>query len=730
MGQRHQLFAVAKVSGRYRVLAAVHHQCLFEEEVVECCLQTLYLLQHNASLLRQDLQVANETNWDSIKPPPRLFASGEPTVQRVREVREVELALSTQFPMIATCLMTGAARHRGGFYPVRLFPITHSLKVFDNDDGYSIFDVTDPEHPRYCNLLKKDSYVLRKGETEHVQSMAPLEARQYLACYRAYLGNAGGDDDWSSRVAKAYAQLETDSVICDLQGFSLIDADALAETWPYETFKTPSADVAELSEGHEPAHEDARIESLREKAFSRLFSQAVEDEDGGLSWLADAEKLSDFTESALDYFRLVPGALDCKGGPKLLGRILQGRRNVDLSGFVRLTSEQLLQIVTELQNSSNKIRLTLPCLNSTPEDVSQLAHAPKIVNICFGTTEGLELKSLIEAASGARLEYIAHPEMYKTALTAVNENYEHLPQITNVSIGKMLRGPSLCQAVWIAANTLRRRENESESSTEYGIFRQESSGAQPDRLASGSVAWAGYFASTSESCGKRGHFAAIGQSYLPEQHNIVPLPLHDMPMPPQELIPRLYTTFAVEVLPARVTTRYDNLSFKIAMSLSLQEDWRVTPLPAALLDSYAAKWSRANDETPLVKPIVAGEWTMLVCQERNTDGYDVEASTVHHCFVSRDQEGNLICRTLKEFLELVPPIYKHQKDRLDAAKLTSRLRHSTICELAVGDCDIEEAEEAIKATEMYNDCIETWYRDRQREQSAAPRTETASAADG
>lgn len=93
MSQRHQLFAVAKVAGRYRVLAAAHHQCLFDEEVVECCLQTLYLLQHNASLLRQDLQVANETDWDSIKPNPRLFASGEPTVQRVRDDREVEPAL-------------------------------------------------------------------------------------------------------------------------------------------------------------------------------------------------------------------------------------------------------------------------------------------------------------------------------------------------------------------------------------------------------------------------------------------------------------------------------------------------------------------------------------------------------------------------------------------------------------------------------------------------------------
>lgn len=630
--------------------------------------------------------------------------------------------------MIATCLMIGAARYRGGFYPVRLFPITYSLKFFDNDDGYSIFDVTDPEHPRYCNLLKKDSYVLRKGETEHVQSMTPLEARQYVACYRAYLGNAGGDDEWSSRVAKAYAQLETDSNIRNLQEFSLIDADALAETWPYETFKTPSADVAELSEGHESAPEDARIESLREKAFSRVFSQAVEDEHGGLSWLADAEKLPDFTESAFDYFRLVPGALDCKGGPKLLGRILQDREDVDLSGFVRLKSEQLLQIVTELQHSSKKIRLTLPGLKLTPEDVSQVAHAPNIVDLCFGTTEGLELKSLIEAASGARLEYISHPEMYKTALTAANENYEYLPRIASAPTGKVLQGPFLCQAVWIAANTLRRREAGSETSPEYGTFRQESSGAQPDRLASGSVAWAGYFASTSESCGKRGHFAAIGQESLPKQHNIVPLPLHDTPMPPQELIPRLYTTFANEILPAHITTLYDNLSFKIAMSLSLQGDWRVTPLPAALLDSYAAKWSRPED-TPLVKPIVAGEWTMLVCQERNTDGYDVEASTVHHCFVTRDQEGNLICRTLKEFLKLVPAIYEHQKDLLDAAKLTSKLRRSTVRETAIGDCDIEEAEEAIKAMEMYNDCIETWVRDRHHEQSAAPRTETASAVD-
>lgn len=39
MGQRHQLFVIAKILGRYRGLAAVHHQWLYGSLALECKLK-------------------------------------------------------------------------------------------------------------------------------------------------------------------------------------------------------------------------------------------------------------------------------------------------------------------------------------------------------------------------------------------------------------------------------------------------------------------------------------------------------------------------------------------------------------------------------------------------------------------------------------------------------------------------------------------------------------------
>ena len=72
MGQRHQLFIIAKVGTRYRVLAAVHHQWLYGLKAVEQCLQAIQLLQAdvNQAHIRRELQQAVVSiSWaDSTRP--------------------------------------------------------------------------------------------------------------------------------------------------------------------------------------------------------------------------------------------------------------------------------------------------------------------------------------------------------------------------------------------------------------------------------------------------------------------------------------------------------------------------------------------------------------------------------------------------------------------------------------------------------------------------------------
>lgn len=73
MGQRRQHFVIARINGRYRTLAAVHHQWLYGQTALRRCRSTLELLQHSGSYmpLTQELIAAashDEAFWDSLNP--------------------------------------------------------------------------------------------------------------------------------------------------------------------------------------------------------------------------------------------------------------------------------------------------------------------------------------------------------------------------------------------------------------------------------------------------------------------------------------------------------------------------------------------------------------------------------------------------------------------------------------------------------------------------------------
>ncbi|KAF2210371.1 hypothetical protein CERZMDRAFT_106795 [Cercospora zeae-maydis SCOH1-5] len=714
MGQRHQLFAVAKVASRYRVLAAIHHQWLYAESVVDRALQILKLFQSNAPLLRQDLQYANQVDWQSIKPSPQRSMKQwrAMTSEEHIEERKTRLAIESQFPIITTCLMVGTAKGEDGYSRVHPLPVTTSLKDCDNNDGYSVFDITDPEHLRYCFVLGEDSQSMAYGDTDYVQPMTPIGPREYLACYVAERDNVPSDEEeearhdsddsrWNSRVTRAYMELEMDPDVDEMRQYLLIDANTLAEVWPMEKFRTSQAVPGAPGPEEGGATRGAASitqQSLRSTAMSEVISQALEDERGDLSWLQDAEQLADFAHLALSHLSTAPNAIRTTGGFNLLCRALQGRQNIDLSMFHQMEPEQLLRVVSTLQDSSSRIKLTLPCLDLTPEQVHQVAHTGNIVELHLGATKRLDLGSLIEAASGAQLESISHPEIYKTALVAASQIPEDLSQLATDSIRRVLHGDSMCQAIWIAT-------------TRFNVAKD-----QVPRLSSGAFAWAQYFANFTTPS-DLDHFSAINNFLLPDDH-IVPIPLHDAPTSIRGLLPRLYNTFGAAVLGANTSNMsYSALGSLLAMSLSFNDGGQIAPLPAALFASYQQKGRSTCEPTPLVKPIVQGEWTMLVCQERDMDqkSFSVRSSTVHHCFVTRGEDGRLICRTLEEFLNLLPPSQGEQTCPISASELSARLQRiptngtwTDQTELTVGDCDLEEAEEAIKATEMFNEHNETW----------------------
>jgi len=125
MGQRHQLFVVAKINGRYRCLCAIHHQWLYGHTALRRCLDVLNIFGDatNRMPIEQELVAASkhdDTFWT---------ASREEYYKKNSHV---------PFPFIATCLIMGASFNVNGYYhAVIVEPFYMSYDEGDNNNGKS-----------------------------------------------------------------------------------------------------------------------------------------------------------------------------------------------------------------------------------------------------------------------------------------------------------------------------------------------------------------------------------------------------------------------------------------------------------------------------------------------------------------------------------------------------------------------------------------------------------------
>lgn len=90
MGQRHQLFIIAKIDGRYRGLATVHHQNPYGAKAVEACHRLLKILEapENRLAILHEVRWANTLSADYWKTEDEEYIP---------------------FPFIHTCLSTAAS---------------------------------------------------------------------------------------------------------------------------------------------------------------------------------------------------------------------------------------------------------------------------------------------------------------------------------------------------------------------------------------------------------------------------------------------------------------------------------------------------------------------------------------------------------------------------------------------------------------------------------------------
>ena len=166
MGQRHQLFVIARINGKYRSLAAVHNQWLYGHTALRRCLSTLGIFQDS------DNRVPIEAELTMASTKDEAFWT--------RPEGNERWPIDVKFPFIMTCLILGASfgAEEGYHRAVHAEPFHMAYDEGDNNNGITIFDISEPSSVRYCfvDFLGMES-------PREVQLMAPLTARIYLEAY-------------------------------------------------------------------------------------------------------------------------------------------------------------------------------------------------------------------------------------------------------------------------------------------------------------------------------------------------------------------------------------------------------------------------------------------------------------------------------------------------------------------------------------------------------------------
>ncbi|KAH8812185.1 hypothetical protein F5884DRAFT_898497 [Xylogone sp. PMI_703] len=288
MGQRHQLFVIAKVGTYYRSLAAVHHQWLWGIYPLYRCLRLLRIFSNEANkvAIKQELIFAAE--YYRNKEPPPTERPQFPSWEAARSG-------PCPFPFITTCLMVGSASDEVDDYPYAVHeqPFGVGYDQGDNNDGITVLDITDVNNIRYCFVnysepfeLDDDEGGLEPGaEADERRRMRnklhqPLSGWEYLLCYYKRSSSNVQDNISASKA---------------LDKYPLVKLEALNDTWPYGSWNV-TATVEESLVHCQLAPK--QTPSLQEQTIRKMVDSALDSEDFDLAtWEDPLQYIQGFQQS-------------------------------------------------------------------------------------------------------------------------------------------------------------------------------------------------------------------------------------------------------------------------------------------------------------------------------------------------------------------------------------------------------------------------------------------------
>jgi len=316
------------------------------------------------------------------------------------------------FPFLTTCLVLGT-----GFNPLKTadsvsgLPWNMDFDKGDNNDGVTIFDISQPDTTKYC-FVKFGFFVDEEGEGEGDLEdididMTPIRGAEYLATY--YKKSAWTED------MKQLAE--------SLDKFPLVSSTTLNEAWPRPNW------ISRIDRGLQPAenYEQAVIETTRKPLASIAMENSIErilDHEDDL--LSLVEELPIFQPSLKEYLYKHPNFVSSRRfGFEMLQKALADETILDLSPFNDLSAYQVVELIESSSNPLDVLDIS-GNKNITPEVISKIMSNTLVKFLYAWDNPSLLTVDLLPFVKSGKVKELFHPDLFAAPFRALYQQLEEL----------------------------------------------------------------------------------------------------------------------------------------------------------------------------------------------------------------------------------------------------------------------------------------------------------------
>jgi hypothetical protein len=288
-----------------------------------------------------------------------------------------------------------------------------------NNDGISIFDVTEPSDPRYAmmqltehdgiDMDEEGEYVEIDTTSDAFRANTILNASDYMLRYK---------EELSSVSAMVHVQM--------LDNLPLLDVAALDSVWPHGKFR-PRKQVDSSGVAEESPPVANSVGSLTAASMRAVIERTVQGDPSNLDLLAEAEQVPGFTKALREHLHANPESVQGRSLMTLLGHVHRKCSLVDLSPFLHLSFEDVLEVIEIVASSGDAFSLTLPDLEDlTAANLHRLLPSGLVHELRLGNHQIGDLQQFLDIIDGTSVASFNIPELYPRSFAPV-----HLGQVRN-----------------------------------------------------------------------------------------------------------------------------------------------------------------------------------------------------------------------------------------------------------------------------------------------------------